>query len=284
MSDYGDSGFDSFLSRSIDDLQQVNLDSQGPYSTATAYDRSQLSGSMGDKFNMGGINMSAKDSQIALNDGSLVINNTDNNFSINATGSRVNYKDSTGNTAAMEGLLPDNSVGFRLQTTQGKGLAQLSRDINGHASLKVAKEGYDASNASNDQLVFNSDQNIFKIVDSGTATIPGFTIGISDTSGTSSVDVMHNLGFPPAFLAYATDQAGNLSQLPIWYGEVYTFLFAGTVAINTPDGRIYGVSKSDRVTFYSTLTNGDVGILDPSFQTMPAKDIKYYLLQETAAP
>ncbi len=53
--DYTDSGFDSFLSRSIDSVSQVNLDSTGPSSTAKAYDRGQSTGSVGDSFRVGRI-------------------------------------------------------------------------------------------------------------------------------------------------------------------------------------------------------------------------------------
>lgn len=102
MSDYSDSGFDSFLSRSIDNLQQVNLDSQGPYSTATAYDRSQLSGAMGDIYKMGGIKMSAKDSSIVLNNGSIVVDaegNENSAVKIDGLTSTINI----GTTIALDG-------------------------------------------------------------------------------------------------------------------------------------------------------------------------------------
>lgn len=52
---YETDGFDGFMSRSIDSLSQVNLDSQGPVSTQLAYDRSQITGSLGDKFTIGRI-------------------------------------------------------------------------------------------------------------------------------------------------------------------------------------------------------------------------------------
>lgn len=50
---YESSGLDGFLSRSIDDLSQVNLGSQGPQSTAQAFDRTQVTGVVGDKMRIG---------------------------------------------------------------------------------------------------------------------------------------------------------------------------------------------------------------------------------------
>lgn len=51
--DYNDAGFDSFLSRSIDNLTQINLDSQGPVSTQMKFDTAQVSGMVGDTLQIG---------------------------------------------------------------------------------------------------------------------------------------------------------------------------------------------------------------------------------------
>jgi len=52
---YVSSGYDAFLSRSIDDVAQVNLDSTGPTSTAIRYDSAQISGMLGDVLPIGNI-------------------------------------------------------------------------------------------------------------------------------------------------------------------------------------------------------------------------------------
>lgn len=66
---YLDAGFDSFLSRSVDDLNQVTLDSTGPASRAVAFDRSQISGPMGDTMRIGNIRINGSDGNIVINDG-----------------------------------------------------------------------------------------------------------------------------------------------------------------------------------------------------------------------
>ncbi len=65
--DYISAGFDPFLSRSIDNLSQVNLDSQGPVSKQVSYDRMQVNGLLGDTFRAGGTSFTKKG--IIANDG-----------------------------------------------------------------------------------------------------------------------------------------------------------------------------------------------------------------------
>ena len=65
--DYEQSGFDGFLSRSIDDVQQTNLDSTGPISTQVRFDASQMSGSLGDTVKIGNIRL--EKTRIIINDG-----------------------------------------------------------------------------------------------------------------------------------------------------------------------------------------------------------------------
>ena len=50
---YTSAGFDGFLSRSIDKTPQVNLSDQGPVSTAVAFDRTQVSGMLGNTLQIG---------------------------------------------------------------------------------------------------------------------------------------------------------------------------------------------------------------------------------------
>lgn len=65
---YESSGFDGFLSRSIDDLPQVTLDSPGPQSTAIPFDRGQQSGSFGNVVTIGNIQLDGVKGRISLKD------------------------------------------------------------------------------------------------------------------------------------------------------------------------------------------------------------------------
>ena len=64
---YETSGFDSFMSRSIDNVQPVNLDGQAPSSTQVRFDGSQISGPLGDSLRIGGVSINK--TNITANDG-----------------------------------------------------------------------------------------------------------------------------------------------------------------------------------------------------------------------
>lgn len=65
---YESSGFDGFLSRSIDDLTQVTLDSPGPQTTAIPFDRGQQSGSFGNSITIGNIKLDGVAGRISVYD------------------------------------------------------------------------------------------------------------------------------------------------------------------------------------------------------------------------
>lgn len=68
--DYTDAGLDAFLSRSVDSVSQVNLDSSGPVSNSQAYDRTQVSGSLGDTIRVGKIQLDGVAGRISVFDDS----------------------------------------------------------------------------------------------------------------------------------------------------------------------------------------------------------------------
>lgn len=65
---YEDSGFDAFLSRSIDKSPQANLSVMGPRSTQIRYDDSQISGMLGDILQIGGIRLDGVNGRISIYD------------------------------------------------------------------------------------------------------------------------------------------------------------------------------------------------------------------------
>jgi hypothetical protein len=62
--------------------------------------------------------------------------------------------------------------------------------------IKVSKPGYDVKTCNDKDLIFSSQWNVFKIKARGsfTVTVPPRTI--------QEVEVRHNLGYSPAFLAF----------------------------------------------------------------------------------
>jgi hypothetical protein len=65
---YTDAGFDGFLSRSIDNTSQNNLDSQGPLSNSIRYDSQQISGAVGDSMRVGNIIIDGVKGRISVYD------------------------------------------------------------------------------------------------------------------------------------------------------------------------------------------------------------------------
>jgi hypothetical protein len=82
-------------------------------------------------------------------------------------------------------------------------------DDAGKMVVKVAKTGFDANNATNDQLVFNSSQNVFKIV----AKIP-ITLTYSHTNPASeyhTTALPHGLTYTPNYTASHTIDPGMIT-------------------------------------------------------------------------
>lgn len=109
------------------------------------------------------------------------------------------------------------------------------------------------------KFVFNSSQDIFKIVQTGVVTIadPG-------AGNTGSVTITHNLGFVPIVLGYA--QGGLNVQLPIFNGFNADGTCTGLTYVSLASTTIFTITN-----FKSTTGPGNIG-----------QTIKYYLLQESA--
>lgn len=133
----------------------------------------------------------------------------------------------------------------------------LGQDASNNYVFKVAKDGFDADTTGNANLIFNSSQNMFKIVATGTATIP--------TSGTNtaSVSVAHGLSFIPAFTAFVL-VSGNYNTVPL-------------VNINATTGAIISLYSG-----WSDATNINFNVIVPGGTVPSTTPVKYYLFQETA--
>ena len=70
---YETSGFNGFLSRSIDTMPQVNLDSPGIQSTQIRYDSSQVSGMLGDSLKVGSVVIDGVSGRISIYDGDVEV-------------------------------------------------------------------------------------------------------------------------------------------------------------------------------------------------------------------
>lgn len=153
----------------------------------------------------------------------------------------------------------------------------LGKGANGFYGLKVSQEGQDVFTAEGDDLVFNSDNNLFKIVSSGTIIAPAVTTvgdGTNTYSGSGATSVAHGLSFTPLAIAFVEVSAAQYSLMP----------YTETTSASVPSGGI--VSEFFRLTTSSTnievlhsVVSYSPGV---SGGTYSGANIRYFLLRETA--
>lgn len=150
----------------------------------------------------------------------------------------------------------------------------MGNQVNFGEGFYVTKPGIDVTSAkSPDDFIFNSNQNVFKIVKTGFLTIPGYSGGPSSAGNyltyTSTTTEHHGLSYVPAVLGYYSDTSST-SFLPLPYSIA---LGSGTtaswfsVSIQVYEDIIEAESVTT-ITGNTTFTNGDI-------------TVKYYLLQES---
>lgn len=141
----------------------------------------------------------------------------------------------------------------------------LGKGADGFYGLKVSKPTFDVYSAGDDELAFNSDQNVFKIVQTDTYN---FTV-----DGTSSqfISIPHDLSFSPVIIAYISF-SGNYNPLPTSLSSS-SFTVLGATYVGFQSWLSFSV---DQTNIYFNLDNPS-GAYNGSI--VP---IKYYLLQETA--
>jgi hypothetical protein len=142
--------------------------------------------------------------------------------------------------------------------------------------LKVAEDGVDVLPASDDQLVFNSEQNVFKIVD-GPLTIDvslpaNSQTGAGGANATATTTINHNLGYLPVVLAFVGD-SGFYEPLP--------FVSMSAGSDNFTSTNIKTTITSTQILFksYRSIFKTGAGTASQAASDLP---VTYYILQETA--
>ena len=143
----------------------------------------------------------------------------------------------------------------------------LGKGADGFYGLKVSPPGVDVYTATDAQLVFNSDQNIFKIVasDTGTVTTSGH--------GNFTTVIPHGLSFTPALIAYANYPSGSATA----YNPVPLILYN---AVGGADTQLEPAITATVIVDDVNVTLFVAKITSASFDG--DYTFKYYLLQETA--
>lgn len=140
--------------------------------------------------------------------------------------------------------------------------------------IKISQNGFDVRAATDSQLIMSSGFNSFKIIQTGTNTLPNFSVGSSGAAFNYDEDlgntlVTHNLGFVPIGLVFL-NLSGSYHPLPT------TLLGSsgpGLASWKTWD--IYTTATQLKITRSATTFNDTAAFT--------GDQVKWYLLQETAA-
>lgn len=158
------------------------------------------------------------------------------------------FKDETGVNRIILGRLPDGSYG-----------------------MKVSQEGVDVTEATDAELILDTSNNLFKIVDTGELTV---TKAVNSESAVGSVS--HDLGYAPLVIAFVVPFAGfsaGPTQTPAMIVET-----SGTNA-----GRVKYLANIDpgaaAISFNIYTPNYTGSYYTDTFDSV----FKYYILRETAA-
>lgn len=132
--------------------------------------------------------------------------------------------------------------------------------------LKVSQEDIDVTGAADSELAFNSNQNVFKIVSTGTTSL---TMTDGTSGSTTTVTIPHGLGYIPVVLAFFSD-GGVYRPIPNW---------SVVLSFDTTNDFVKFTAWVDMTV---DATNLKFIGYNTSAGESPAYSIKYYLLQETA--
>lgn len=142
--------------------------------------------------------------------------------------------------------------------------------------IKVSKVGTDVFTATDSQIIMSSAFNMFKIVSTGTITIPALSAA-SNSSDTQTVEVQHGLGYAPIAIAWGTYDGNiypfNFTTMELAYNESDL----GGRTIQVPIGRTKMFTNSTKLSFTHFLSNPTA-----STKTLDPIDVTYYILQQTA--
>ena len=197
---------------------------------------------------------SSDQNPVRVSDGTTAITNKQDGSSgayVSTKDATVKVNDGTDNRVAL-GLLSDGSYG-----------------------LKVSQPGFDVLSAADDELIFNSGQNVFKIVGKHSGTLAALTAtngaALGATSATTFDVYPHGLGYIPIVMANYI-QNGNTVWWPIPLSTTYAR--TGT-SIVTFDMFVQADATNIQV-------NKELTIYGPAFATVSVADGTYtlYLLQE----
>lgn len=155
---------------------------------------------------------------------------------------------------------------------------QLGGFSNGDVGIKLSQPGQDVTTATDNQLIWSSDFNMFKIVDSGTTEViysfPEHTAPSSGSEGSGTTTIVHDLGYVPGIVAFM--DSGS-AYTPISSGSV----LEASVASSASVFRVFNIAV-DSTYLYFSVARSFSAVTDTVIAQSGTINIKYYLVRETA--
>lgn len=177
--------------------------------------------------------------------------------------------------ALISGRLP-NDLGYGIQFSDSNNIPRIIAyiDSNNQPIFKISESGIDVTSAANDELIFNSQQNVFKIVGTGTGTFPSASASTGAGGGwqadQQTTEITHNLGFVPIVIAHINFGGG-------WSLTPFSFFNVNASGIDLEQYYVYATSTS-----FFAATNVAINRTGAGSATIGGQNFTYYLLQETA--
>lgn len=148
-------------------------------------------------------------------------------------------------------------------------------------SIRLSQSGFNVETATDSQLIFSSEFNLFKIAATGTAQVTVAAINQSAVGAYKESDtttIPHNLGYIPAFLVfYQSDTGYSNANTPVIrsaWGSGGNSARGDTIIEPYSDIDNLYVRIASRLNIFSAVSANHPG---------GTFDVKYYLLQETAS-
>ena len=173
--------------------------------------------------------------------------------------------------ALITGKLP-NDIGYGFQFSDSDNVPRIIGyiDANNNPIFKISESGVDVTTATDDQLNFNSTQNTFKIVSTGTVTVDK-----AANDSFESTSIAHGLDYIPAMICYIRYDTGGgvYTQIPT---PLYTLTDNGAGALD--------VTRAITATIDTTNINFSISTPNTgsTYTNAYSATFRYYLLQETA--
>jgi hypothetical protein len=177
--------------------------------------------------------------------------------------------------ALISGKLPNNlGYGFQFSDTNKVPRIIAYIDANDNPVFKVSQSGVDVTTATNAQLIFNSAQNVFKIVATGTSTFPAASTSLGAGGGWAgdfqTTQINHGLGHIPIVFAI---RQGSTTYAPIPSSTIITNAFGAEFLSFT------AYADATKVYLGTHLVINSSTSASASYGPF---NCRYYLLQETA--